>query len=318
MNHLLPTFGSDQEYDDCKHAEETYLPAMREICGRHAISYRNITKFQEGESAIVFAIDDDLVIKLCPPLSWSEQMTLETTVLNHIQGNLPTPTPQVVDVGNLEDWPYFIMTHLSGQRLNKVFPTLAERDQLELYTQMGATIRELHSMPGIQVNLPVPKWNDFVYQRSAACQAHQRSGGVSESLVEQIPSFLEAYLPGCESSSCSAILHTELSLSEWFVGQENGAWRLTGIFDFGDVLIGDPKADCLWREFDLCRLRSYFSGYGYSGGCVSETLACTMFAYVMIHRYATLSWLFQPSPALLKSAESLEAIALALFPIHEG
>ena len=317
MNSLLPVFGSDQEYDDCAHAEETYVPAMREICARHAIPYNNLTKFEEGESAIVFAVDEDLVIKLFPPLSWSEQITLETTVLNHIHENLPTPTPQVVDVGKLEDWSYFIMTHLSGQRLNRILPTLAEKDQLELYARMGATIQELHSMPEIQADLPVPKWNDFVDQRSAACQEHQRGGGVSESLVEQIPAFLEAHLPEPGATSCAAILHTELSLSEWFVGQENGAWRLTGIFDFGDVLIGDPKADCLWREFDLSRLKSYFSGYGYSDGRVTEDLACTMLAYLMIHRYATLPWHFRPSPTLLESAKSLEALALTLLPVAD-
>ena len=86
---------------------------------------------------------------------------------------------------------------------------------------------------------------------------------MSKSLVDQIPSFLETYLPDPISASCSAILHTELSRDEWFVGQRNGSWTLTGIFDFGDVLIGDPRADSVWREFDLSLLRSYFSGYGF-------------------------------------------------------
>ncbi len=291
---------------------------MREICARHDLTYHNLTKFEEGESAIVFAVDDDLVIKLCPPLSWSEQVALETTVLNHIHGRLPTPTPQVVHVGNLEDWSYFVMTHLSGQRLNRIFPTLEAADRLALYAQMGVTIRALHSMPEIQANLPVPKWETFVHERSEACQDHHRGGGVSESLVEQIPSFLEAYLPDPSASHCSSILHTELSQNEWFVGQANGSWKLTGIFDFGDVLIGDPKADSLWREFDLSLLRSYFSGYGYSEGSVSKDLACTMFAYLMIHRYATLAWHFRPKPAILESAKSLERLALAMLPIRAG
>lgn len=291
---------------------------MREICSRHAISYNKLTKFDEGGSAIVFAIDDDLVIKLFPPLSWSEQITLETTVLNHIQGNVSTPTPQVVDVGDLEDWSYFIMTHLAGQRLNTVFDALAEEDQLDLYTRMGVTIQELHSLPEIQADLPVPKWEDFVRERSAVCQDHQTSGGVNTSLVDQIPSFLQTYLPEPASAPCSAILHTELSRDEWFVGQRNGSWTLTGIFDFGDVLIGDPRADSMWREFDLSLLRSYFSGYGYSEGTVSEELACTMLAYVLIHRYATLSWHFRPNPAVLENAKSLESLALSLLPIRDG
>ena len=291
---------------------------MREICAKHFISYNNLTKFKEGGSAVVFAVDDDFVIKLFPPLSWSEQITLETTVLNHIHGNLSTPTPQVVDVGQLEDWPYFIMTHLSGRRLNAVLSTLTEKDQLDLYARMGATIRELHAMPEIRANIPVPKWDDFVHQRSVACQEHQRSGAVNKLLVEQIPSFLEAYLPDIRTSSCSAILHTELTRDEWYVEQENGSWTLSGIFDFGDVLIGDPRADCIWREFDRPLLRSFLCGYGYSEGYVSKTHACTMLAYALIHRYATLSWLFKPHPTMLEKAESLEAIALAVFPIRES
>lgn len=210
------------------------------------------------------------------------------------------------------------MTHLAGQRLNTVFPTLAEKDQLDLYTRMGATIRELHSLPDIRADLPVPKWEDFVRERSAACQDHQAGGGVSTTLVDQIPSFLETYLPDPAASSCCSLLHTELSLDEWFVEQRNGSWTLTGIFDFGDVLIGDPRADAMWREFDLSRLRAYFIGYGYSEGTVSEELACTMLAYVLIHRYATLAWHFKPNPAILENAKSLESLALALLPIGSG
>ena len=290
---------------------------MRKICARHALSYNNLTKFQEGESAVVFAIDDDFVIKLCPPL-WSEQVGLETTVLNHLDRKLPTPTPQVVHVGNLEDWAYFIMTYLPGQRLNRAFPALAKKDQLNLYAQMGATIQELHSMPEIQTNLPVPQWEDFIRQRSEACQAHQIGGELSESLLEQIPSFLQTYLPDPGESPYCAILHTELSRDEWFVAERNGSWTLTGIFDFGDVLIGDPRADFMGREFDLSLVRSYFSGYGYSEGTVPEELACTMLAYSMIHRCATLSWLFQPNPTVLESADSLETLALEFFPVRDA
>ena len=316
MKGLLPVFQSSQEYNACNHTEEMYLPAIREICARHSVPYGNLTKFDEGH-AIVFAVGNELVIKLRPP-PWSEQTTLEIAILNYIRGRLPTPTPEVVHEGTLDDWVYFVMTHPSGLRLSKVFPTLAEEEQVKLYAHMGDTIRELHSLPEIHEALPVPQWAEFVHRRRAVCQDRQANGGVNESLVEQIPSFLESYLPDPDASPNSSILHTELMRDEWYVRQENGSWTLSGIFDFGDVLIGDPRADCFWREFDRSLLKSYFSGYGYSGGCVSETLACTMLAFIMIHRYATLSWLFKPHPALLEKAVSLEAIALAVFPIRDN
>ena len=85
MKRLLPVFRSYQEYDACNHTEEMYLPAMREICVRHNLPCRNLTKLDEGQSAIVFAVDNELVIKLRPSL-WSEQTTLETTILNHLRG----------------------------------------------------------------------------------------------------------------------------------------------------------------------------------------------------------------------------------------
>ena len=289
---------------------------MREICARHNMPHSNLTKFNEGH-AIVFAVGNELVIKL-RPAPWSEQTTLEIAILNHIRGRLPTPTPEVVNEGTLGDWVYFVMTHLKGRRLRKVFPTLAEGEQVELYAHMGGTIRELHSLAEVHEVLPVPQWTEFVRRRRAVCQDHQANGGVNKSLVEQIPSFLESYLPDPDASPNSSILHTELTRDEWYVEQENGSWTLSGIFDFGDVLIGDPRADCPWREFDRSLLRSYFAAYGYDGGCISEELACSMLAYVLIHRYATLSWLFQPNPALLESASSLEGIALELFPIQES
>ena len=71
-------------------------------------------------------------------------------------------------------------------------------------------------------------------------------------------------------------------------------------------------------EFDLSLVRSYFSGYGYSEGTVPEELAYTMLAYSMIHRYATLSWLFRPNPTVLESANSLETLALELFPVRDA
>ena len=178
MKSLLPVFRSDQEYHACNHTEEMYLPAMREVCAKHDISHSKLTRFEEGESAIVFSIDND--------------------------------------------------------------------------------------------QLPVPEWAEFVRHRCAACQGHQARGGVHEFLVEQVPSFMEAYLPDPNAVTCSAILHTELTREAWYIERANGSWILSGLFDFGDVLIGDPGADCLWREFDLSLLRSNLAAYGYEDGVFAD------------------------------------------------
>ncbi len=151
---------------------------MREVCAKHDISHSKLTRFEEGESAIVFSIDND--------------------------------------------------------------------------------------------QLPVPEWAEFVRQRCAACQGHQARGGVHEFLVEQVPSFMEAYLPDPNAVTCSAILHTELTREAWYIERANGSWILSGLFDFGDVLIGDPGADCLWREFDLSLLRSNLAAYGYEDGVFAD------------------------------------------------
>jgi hygromycin-B 7''-O-kinase len=314
MNNLLPRFRSDTEYDSCEHTAEMYLPAIHEICANHGLSYTKLEKFDEGESAIVFSVDEDLGIKLCPQL-WADQVALETTVLNHIGGRLATPTPRVVQVGDLEGWAYFIMTKLSGRRLNAIAQSLTRHDLLDLYAQMGASIRQLHSLPELNADLPVPDWREFVISQCAGCPDHHRKGGVRESLVEQIPSFLDTYLPDPDDSYRTAILHTELSPGEWFIEQRSGSWVLSGLFDFGDVLLGDCRADSIWCVSDLSLLKSYFSGYGHKDGLLSEDFACTMLAYALLHRYATLTWYFQNHLGILERAVSLKDLALKCFPI---
>ncbi len=70
---------------------------------------------------------------------------------------------------------------------------------------------------------------------------------------------------------------------------QNGAWRLSGLIDFGDVLTG-------WGEYDLLgpsafmsagmprRVRSLFEGFGYSNADIDFTLKRRLMALLLLHR----------------------------------
>ncbi|MFI6099102.1 aminoglycoside phosphotransferase family protein [Lentzea sp. NPDC051213] len=72
----------------------------------------DVTRFEAG-SLPVFAIGDDLVLKLWPPEHHDEVPT-EVAVMEALHGKLPVPTPKLHDTGLLDEWAYVLMSRLHG------------------------------------------------------------------------------------------------------------------------------------------------------------------------------------------------------------
>jgi len=85
------------------------------------------------------------------------------------------------------------------------------------------------------------------------------------------------------------ILTGEYIPENFLLSCENGAWRLSALIDFGDVMTG-------WREYDLLgpsafmsagrprRVHSLFEGFGYSRAEVNFDLKRRLMALMLLHR----------------------------------
>jgi hygromycin-B 7''-O-kinase len=314
MESLLPRFASGEEFEAFSHTLVGYLPAVREICQRHGLSADKVEKIDDG-SVPVFYVGAAFVLKMSPPL-WAEKITAEIGILQHLEGKISAPTPQVVHAGEMEGWRYFFMSRLQGQRLVQVLPSLNEKEASTVYAAMGQAIQQMHSLPPILDALPVPDWRDFVPVQVASCQKRQAGDQVGVNLIDEIPDFLSRYIKNDPDVAYESLLHTELFDPVWFVERRLGAWCPSGLFDFGDAMRGDPRGDFPCRMFDAHRLDAYLRGYGYAQSELTGELSCTMLAYFLLHRYANLAWLFKQRPEYLLRAGSLEELAQVAFPLR--
>ena len=96
----------------------------------------DVVRFEEG-SLPVFAIGDDLVLKLWPPEHHDEVPT-EVAVMEALHGRLPVPTPKLHDTGVLDEWAYVLMSRLHGEE-----PAVPD---VEISVQLGEALKALHEV----------------------------------------------------------------------------------------------------------------------------------------------------------------------------
>ena len=85
------------------------------------------------------------------------------------------------------------------------------------------------------------------------------------------------------------ILTGEYIPENFLLSREGDRWRLSGLFDFGDVMTG-------WGEYDLLgpsafmtagmprRVRSLLEGFGYSDADINPALQRRLMALMLLHR----------------------------------
>lgn len=261
------------------------------------------------ESTALVALGATGVIKLYPPFLRDHQ-AFELGLLPRLHGHLSLPTPRLIASGEHQGWPWTVMTRLDGRPLTSIWPTLDEDQRCRLLARLGALAAEVHALPvGAQAAL-APAWPDFLARQRAGCQRRQERTGLPAHLLAQLDHFLQGELP----TGPDVILtgeYTPMNLLHG-VGADDG---LTGMFDFGDGLIGPRAYDwlgplCFLAAGHAARCEAFFSGYGVS---VDRAGREQLLRLMLLHRYSCL-----PAQIALpdwQAAPSFEALAAMLWPV---
>jgi hygromycin-B 7''-O-kinase len=158
--------------------------------------------------------------------------------------------------------------------------------------ELGVFIRQLHDRPHI-AGLPCD-WGSFLRQRIARLQEHHHLSG------EWLPwahSFVHPLLGRKEKL---VVLNSDLTSDHVLVTRIGKTWRLSGIIDFGDAMIGHPYYDftapLLDHAFGEPALaRALLDGYGEH---LSNDLMDELSRFVLTHRF----WSLADIPAYTTSA----------------
>lgn len=289
--------------------DEQLRPGVTALLTELGLTGQQVERFEDG-SLPVYAVGDELVLKLFPPVHLGELDT-EAGVLRPLHGLLPIPTPHLDRTGEVDGWGYVLMSRLVGESLSSVWPRLTGEDKNALAQRLGEALAALHRTPA--PDLGPADWSEFIANQRASAVERQRNAGLADEWLEQIPDFLAEVELGTPEP---VLLHTEFMRDHLLVEHGPEGWALTGIFDFEPAMRGAPEYEMVGVGVfvaggDLALFRRLLLAYGYTPDQLDADFARRCLAYTLLHVYSNLPWYLKvmPEPA----RPTLDALAQRWF-----
>ncbi|MDF4249935.1 aminoglycoside phosphotransferase family protein [Streptomyces sp. WMMB303] len=304
---MLPMVETDEQWDAVIPDEMVMHAGAEDLCARLGLAGAPLVRYAEG-SVPVYRVGDAHVLKLFPAVAGQDGI-IEARVLEHVDGQLPIPTPQVHASGTYENgWRYVLMSRLPGEGLAVAWERVPQRDRDRIVDEAGEALAALHALdPEPLTDVLGPgDWGAFVAQQRAGAVAQQRKRNLPEPWLEQIPGFLDS--TALSLAPRPALLHTEFMREHLLVARDG--WRLTGLFDFEPAMIGERGYDFVAVGLFVSRgdprlLGRLVKAYGHSFD------PRELMAYTLLHVYSHLPWYMRE--LTVPADERLESLAQAWF-----
>ena len=301
---LFPPAHTDALAEQASENDPLLRPGVAAILARHNLD--TAERFEDG-SLPVYAVNNDLVLKLYPPVH-QDECALETGVLADLAGALPIPTPEVVATGELEGWGYLLMTRLHGRSLGEVWPELSTAERDGLADQLGETLAVLHrtTVP----TLPDVDWGGFVIGQRAKLIEHHRGRNLDAVWLDQLDGFLDTV--DLITPRAPVPLHTEVMPAHLLV--QGG--KLSGLFDFEPAMRGAREYEfaavgLFFARGDGRTLTRVLNAYGFTD--IGPELSRQLLGMTIIHVYSNLGWYMRELGA--PAEKTLDALARHWFPL---
>jgi len=289
---ILSSTQSFEDYEILKLNADIINAIAREIIERHQLPEAPLKLFSEGTN-IVFAYGDPTVIKIFPPFHL-DQFKSELWVLKHLHGKLSLKTPTVNYEGEIFGWPYIVMSQLNGTLLETLWDKMDHDNKIIIIRELGALIREVHALPTSGLEDIDCHWEHFIHKQINGCREHHQSVNLPNSLIEQIPSYLDSTKDSLVKIEKPVLLTGEYTPMNFLVKQIQGVWHIDGLIDFGDSMLGLPEYDLLGPgafliQGDKSLLREFLTSYGYASNTLTPALSHQFMALMLLHKYSNLN-----------------------------
>jgi hygromycin-B 7''-O-kinase len=286
---LLPRIDTLESYRRVYRNAGVWLPAMRAICQSHSLDASRL-EFAPPGTHVVFKTGG-LYLKLFAPL-WPGDFAPERLVLDRLSEGrgLPVPIPDLVAEGEIEGWPYLVMTAVEGVPLCQVWDGMDATDRERVAVRCGELMAALHTVPpdgleGIGVD-----WSAFVEGQKRECIDGIGRAELNGYWARAVCAFLKGLPPLFEPGFEPVLLSADITDEHILVGQRKGHWEVTGYIDFGDAMLGHPRYEfaapgcCITRGSPRLQ-RAMLLSYGYSEAELNAELAAQLMAYTLLHRF---------------------------------
>jgi len=313
---VLPEVRGLEEYRAIYRRGDIWDPVFEEICRRHGLPTELARRGPDG-THIVYMVGESLVIKLFVPLFPSDHRA-ERIVMVHVAGKLGVETPTIVEDGEIEGWPYLVMSAVRGRPVGEVWGELGREDRLRIARQVGETMGRLRALPTDGLEGLAIDWAEFVRGQAATVAERHSDPAVPARIVERMADYL-GESPLFEPGFRLVLLHADVTEEHVCVARESGRWTMTGLVDFGDSLLGHPDYESVSPGLDLARgdgelLRTLLVANGTPEEELTVDLRHRLMAYTLVHQYVKLKDVLALIPAS-SGADGIDELAEILWPV---
>jgi hygromycin-B 7''-O-kinase len=237
---------------------EQWAPVVRAICRREGIPCQEIEAGYPGTNA-VYVVDRRYVVKVYAPFCHDEY-ELECVLYPILAHDPEIPAPMLLAQGTWPDridWPYIVMEYLPGCPVREARHSISPSNHVGIGLQLGRLLRRLHATP--LRSIPARNslaaldrsgraWCQLVRRhKSAFAQQFRRETALSPRVIDQCATWLELVWDDVLTDRL-VLLNGDVTEDHVLVQRQNGMWRITGVIDFADALIGQAEYEwiALW------------------------------------------------------------------------
>jgi hygromycin-B 7''-O-kinase len=264
-----------------------WLPMARDVAASHGLAAAELAVVATGTNLVV-ALGDHLILKIFPPFH-AGQFIAERGALRVLAGQLRVDVPEIIADGERGQWTYLIMTRLQGVLASEVWPALPEPDKERVLRQLGATIADVQRVPPGELSAITPRWAEVMRDQFAGCRARHQRLGLAPKFLEGLDDLLREARELISHDAPPVILTGEYIPENFLLARDGDGWRVSGLFDFGDVFTGFGEYDLLGPSAFMAagrpgRVRSLLEGYGYCAADIDDRLKRRLLALMLLHR----------------------------------
>ncbi len=186
------------------------------------------------------------------------------------------------------------MSKLEGTNLETLWEKMPHNNKVIILHELGALIQEVHALPIDGLESIDCHWPQFIEKQIANCVEQHRTKGLPTALLQQLPTYLDSSKEILSKFEKPVIVIGEYTPMNFSVNQVDGVWRISGLIDFGDAMLGFPEYDLLGSGAFLIPgdkqvLRTFLMAYGYLPHELTEKLSDQLTALMLLHQYSNLN-----------------------------
>lgn len=281
---MLPKANTLEDYRALNKQDPSFIEASKIILQKQNIQMTQ-NHFAGSGSLPVLIVNDAFVFKFFPPVFASESPT-ESSALEFLTNN-NCAVPKLLAHEDINGWKCVQMSKLKGNNLKDLWPSLNDDQRQSTCKQIGSSLRKIHELSIPNDSYFKNNWDEFLNTQKKNCVARHTSLGLRESLLMQIPDFLNNIHLNCNRIS---FLHTEVMKDHVFFDEQ---LKFQGFIDFEPSRLGSPEYDfasvlVFLTDGDSRTLKAFFDGYGFTDISSKENFKLRIMAYVLLHQYSNL------------------------------